>query len=414
MTRRAPVFRWVTGADSKRLPVRVGELTQEQTRWEFQYDRHYLALGQNAWELDPRVIRLKQGGPFAQVGVAPFPVFCDVALTGWSLDVLQKRRRQFLDAKASSEPWGWWERLIYAPADGFGALFVGEPDAKLAVIEDILAREVDSVTPQALANAGLESSEGALGGERPKISAMYRAFSEGEPEPVLLKFALPSERLDTVVAEATALTLASELGLKVPDHHVVELNGLPALCISRFDRGRGASGPAYHCVSAATALGLHPAVDVDDPRRSYVSLRSRLREPADALELFRRIVFNAVIGNTDDHPWNTSLRQIGLARWELAPLYDVLPFFHRSGVPVFRMAILREGLRTASMKHLVAAGRQIGGLASDTEAGDVIADISKYVRHNWHAVFDTHARSVRESSADPWQRVFEYPWQDPT
>ena len=411
MTRRAPVFRWTTGPDGNRRPVRVGELTQEQGRWEFQYDRAYLAEGQSAWELDPRDIRLKQGASFTQVGVAPFPVFCDVALAGWSLDILQKRRQQFLGSQASPEPWGWWERLLYAPADGFGALFVGELDAK-PVVEGILAVEVTSATSQALAAVVFETSEGAMGGERPKVLGMFRAEPESDPEPVLFKFALPSERADTVVAEATALTLASELGIKVPAHHVVELNGLPALCISRFDRGPGATGPVFHCVSAATALGLHPGTDIDDPKRSYVSLRSKLREPGDALELFRRIVLNAAVGNTDDHPWNTSLRQIGLARWELAPLYDVLPFFHRSGVPVFRMAILKQGARTGSMRNLVAAGRQIGGLKSDAEARDVISKILAHVHREWRPVFDVHARSISGSRADCWQPVFEFPWQD--
>lgn len=411
MTRRAPVFRWTAGPDGNRSPVRVGELTQEQARWEFQYDRTYLAEGQSAWELDPQGIRLKQGAPFTQVGVKPFPVFCDVALAGWSLDILQKRRQQFLGSQASPEPWGWWERLLYAPADGFGSLFVGELGVKPAV-EDILAVEVTSAASQAFASMVLETSEGAMAGERPKVLGLFRATPESQPVPTLFKFALPSERSDTVVAEATALTLAKELGMKVPDHHIAELNGTPALCISRFDRGPGATGPVFHCVSAATALGLHPGTDIDDPKRSYVSLRSKLREPGDALELFRRIVLNAAVGNTDDHPWNTSLRQMGLARWELAPLYDVLPFFHRSGVPVFRMAILKQGARTGSMKNLVAAGRQIGGLKSDAEARDVISKILAYVHREWRPVFDVHARLISGSRADCWQPVFEFPWQD--
>lgn len=411
MTRRAPVFRWTTQPDGNRLPVRVGELTQEVNRWEFQYDKGYLAQGRSAWELDPSDIRLKQGAPFTRVGVAPFPVFCDVALSGWSLDILQKHRHQLLGAETNPEPWGWWERLLYAPADGFGALFVGELGAKPAV-EAILTKEVPAVTSETLAAVSLESSEGAMGGERPKISGMFRATDKGDLVPVLLKFSLPSERTDTVVAEATALTLAQQLGLKVPAHHVLEMNGLPALCISRFDRGAGAAGPVYHCVSAATALGLHPGTDVEDPKRSYVTLRSKLKEPGDALELFRRIVLNAAVGNTDDHPWNTSLRQVSLATWELAPLYDVLPYFHRAGVPVFRMAILKHGARAGSMKNLIAAGRQIGGLKSDDEAYEVIAKILAHVQSQWRQTFDEHAKAIPGSHADSWQNVFEYPWRD--
>jgi hypothetical protein len=81
VTRRsAPVYRWMLNATTnERSPVRVGELTQEETRWEFVYDPDYLGLGQNAWELDPTGIRNKQRGAFTRVGSVPFPVFCDIA-----------------------------------------------------------------------------------------------------------------------------------------------------------------------------------------------------------------------------------------------------------------------------------------------------------------------------------------------
>jgi hypothetical protein len=54
MSRRAPVYRWSVDAQTQeRKPVLVGELTQEESRWEFLYDPGYLALGKDAWELDP-------------------------------------------------------------------------------------------------------------------------------------------------------------------------------------------------------------------------------------------------------------------------------------------------------------------------------------------------------------------------
>jgi hypothetical protein len=74
------VYRWTLNATTnERSPVRVGELTQEETRWEFVYDPDYLGLGQNAWELDPTGIRNKQRAAFTRVGSVPFPVFCDIA-----------------------------------------------------------------------------------------------------------------------------------------------------------------------------------------------------------------------------------------------------------------------------------------------------------------------------------------------
>ena len=410
MTRRAPVFRWgVDPAGRGRMPVQVGELTQETGRWEFVFDAAYLDQRQAALELDPAYIRVKQRSPFIRAGVAPPPVFCDVALSGWSLDVLQRQRRALT---GSDEAWGWWERLLYAPADGFGALFVGHLADKPNV-ESMLVQALGSVTQDTLRQAQFDSSPGAMGGERPKMAAVLHDDAAGHSVPVILKFALSGERADTVVGEATALTLARELGLNVPEHGITRIGGLPALHIARFDREPGApgpvsSGPALHCVSAATALGLTPPGDRDDARRSYPQLRSKLRHPGDALELFRRIVLNAVVGNTDDHPWNTSLRQAGLGDWRLSPLYDVLPYFHRQGPPVFSMAIRRNGTRLGSMENLVGAGLELAGLKGD-EARAVIASTEQLVRTRWREVFDQHARGLPQANSEDWVHVFEPP-----
>lgn len=401
MTRRAPVFRWVNQENGQRTSVRVGELSRHAAHWEFQYDRDYLALGSMAWELDPADIRTKQRSVFTKAGVVPPPVFCDVAISGWSQDILRKHARS---AGGAGEPWGWWERLVHAPADGFGALFVGGLDDKLP-LDEILTDAIGSLTRDSLLRASLESSSGAMGGERPKFAALIRS-DEWPAVPVIVKFALPSERADCVVAEATALTLAKELGLQVPGHDVVLINDLPALRIERFDRGRGANGLAHHCVSAATALGLVPGTDVDDPRRSYVRLRSKLKRPGDALELYRRIVFNGAVGNTDDHPWNTSLRQLGLSDWALSPLYDVMPFFAREATPAFRMAITIKGARLGTIENLLQAGHEIAALQADAAKG-VIDSTAAFVRANWRRVFEQHAAPLPDARPDDWARVFE-------
>lgn len=399
MTRRAPVFRWVNQEDGQRTPVRVGELSRHASHWEFLYDPDYLALGAQAWELDPADIRTRQRSVFTKAGVVPPPVFCDIALSGWSQDVLRRNTRT-----TAGEPWGWWERLVHAPADGFGALFVGHLEDKLP-LDEILTDAIGSITRESLLRASLESSSGAMGGERPKFAALMHG-NVGPVVPVIVKFALPSERADCVVAEATALTLAQALGLRVPAHDVVLVNDLPALRIERFDRGHGTNGFAHHCVSAATALGLVPGTDVDDPRRSYVRLRSKLKRPGEALELFRRIVFNGVVGNTDDHPWNSSLRQLGLSDWELSPLYDVLPFFARQGTPVFRMAITTQGARLGSVANLVQAGVELAGLQADA-AMTIIDSTGAFVRANWRRTFEQHSASLPDARPDDWAPSFE-------
>lgn len=405
MTRIAPVYRWSIDTHGKTRPQRVGDLKQLEGRWEFTYSAEYLALEQAAWELDPATIRTKGKSAFARVGTIPFPVFCDVALSGWSHVTMEKHREDLFGKEAGTEPWGWWERLLYAPADGFGALFVGELEAKPKG-EAVLADALTKVTHESLKEVLEDSSSGAMGGERPKIAARGKV---GDSQvPVIIKFALPNERMDNVVAEATALSLAAELGLRVPHHQVVKVGEVYALQVERFDRD--AQGHAFHCVSAATALNIPPLTDPEDPKRNYVMLRSRLREPADALELFKRVVLNGAVGNNDDHPWNTSLMQTGLRTWRLTPLYDVQPFFARTGVPAFRMAILKTGARLGSPENLISAGKQIGGLKQDEDCAQVIDQIQGHVRSRWRALFEQHGNHVG-AKADDWVSVFEPPAQ---
>jgi serine/threonine-protein kinase HipA len=405
--RREPVFRRCTGGGWQDGSIRVGELAQKSTHWEFTYDKDYLERGDDAWELDPCDIRLKRRKAFKRQGATPFPVFCDVALSGWSSDVLEENRSDFLGHRAGAEPWGWWEKLLYAPIDGFGALSVGESGAK-PVVADLLTQALSSqVTRKSWSEVALKPSSGAMGGEKPKVTAC--AWSTAGAlliMPVLFKFAVPSQRPDSVIAEATALTLADELGLGVPEHSVASIAGVPALSIARFDRGLGGDGPVFHCISASTALGLPSVNDDDDPRRSYVALASILKKSGDAMTLFRRIVLNAAVGNGDDHPGNTSLRQMGLQKWELSPLYDVMPCFHRNGVPAFKMAINRNGTRRGSRQNLVMAGQQIAGL-QPAQAEAAIDEVFTQVRNRWRQVFGCHSRGLPFARADDWRSVFE-------
>jgi len=401
MTRVAPVYRWCVGSDGQAKPQRVGDLKQAVGRWEFTYSNDYLALEDAVWELDPRTIRTKGRSAFSRVGTVPHPVFCDVALSGWALGMLEKRRDDLLGKDADAQPWGWWERLMYAPADGFGALFVGERDGK-PNSETVLADALAGVTHESLKQVLADSSSGAMGGERPKIAA--RGKVGDRQVPVIIKFALPNERMDNVVAEATALSLAAELGLQVPKHVVVRVGDVYALQVERFDRD--VRGQAFHCVSAATALDMAPLTDPEDPRRNYVQLRSLLREPEDALELFKRVVLNGMVGNYDDHPWNTSLMQTGLRTWRLTPLYDVQPFHARHATPAFRMAILKSGARVGTRDNLIAAGKQIGGLKTDEASAEIIDQIQGHVRARWRALFEHHGNAV-DAKADDWVGVFE-------
>lgn len=408
MKLEAPVWRHDSVATG---PTLIGMLSHEteQQRWQFVFDSDYLKVD-NALELDPHWCRRLSRSPLKHDGASPPGAFADVALSGWTFDMARR-------ALPEHRQWTWWDRLVLAPDDGFGALSVGDPASKPNLKSAFILEAVQQ-TPELLRSLSNDSSSGAFGGERPKIAI------QADGREWLLKFPAPGDPVDIAIAEATALTLAMQCGLNVPSHYVVQLgvDTLPALLIERFDRNMGSR---IQAVSAATALGLGINTDVDSPKRSYRHLRSVLREPNDAIELFKRIVFNAVVHNGDDHPWNQSLIQIGRGRWALSPLYDVTPFVQAQHPCVHRMDLISAPYarvprgqsqaaplrRISDMKTLGIAGDQIARLSTQ-ECRAIIEQISTHVVENWQKVFADHASKKQEGAgliqgANRWAKSFE-------
>jgi len=128
------------------------------------------------------------------------------------------------------------------------------------------------------------------------------------------------------------MTLARKAGITVATTRVIPLLTANAVAVKRFDR---ADGGRIHSIFAGTALRA-AAVDAE-PELSYPALAQLLRRAGvtqndrnekDARELFRRMVFNILIDNTDDHEKNHALLVTAPGangKYELAPAYDVLP-----------------------------------------------------------------------------------------
>lgn len=156
----------------------------------------------------------------------------------------------------------------------------------------------------------------SLGGARPKASVRG---TDG----ALLMAKFPSQTDDWPIPtwESVAMTLAERAGVVVPAFQLRQVAKRPVFMMSRFDRTPGGRRP--FC-SALTALGA-----ADGETRSYLELVDFLRQdgadaPGDAGQLWRRMVFNVLISNTDDH-----LRNHGFLRepggWRLSPAYDLNP-----------------------------------------------------------------------------------------
>jgi serine/threonine-protein kinase HipA len=125
------------------------------------------------------------------------------------------------------------------------------------------------------------------------------------------------------------LELARQCGIHAAESRIVTVGGRDLLLIRRFDRAKTPAGyNRARMISSLTALRADDSPMLRD-RWSYVLLAEELRrivsEPkADARELFRRMCFNALISNTDDHPRNHAF--IAFDRnWRLSPAYDLLP-----------------------------------------------------------------------------------------
>ncbi|MEC5387790.1 type II toxin-antitoxin system HipA family toxin [Uliginosibacterium sp. H3] len=220
--------------------------------------------------------------------------------------------------------------LLQTNADRVGALVfseqlpmpAGTPDAgiyELAQLAEAARRlEYHMEVPKALQR--LLRQGGSLGGARPKATFVH----EGRRH--LAKFPARDDELDVPVLEAGTLAMAQDCGIRVPAFFVQQIPNGSALVLARFDRiGPIEREQRLHYLSASALLD----VPYESSAGSYVELAQALRrissEPAaDLEELFRRMVFNIVVDNCDDHIKNHGVLRIDHG-YRLAPAFDLVP-----------------------------------------------------------------------------------------
>ncbi len=157
----------------------------------------------------------------------------------------------------------------------------------------------------------------SLGGARPKASVI-----ENDGQLAIAKFPRRDDEINTVVWEAVALTLAEKAGIAVPAARVETVANKPVLLLRRFDRNGERRIPF---LSAMSMLGSR-----DNETRSYLEIVDALRQHGaapkeDMHALWRRLAFNILISNTDDHLRNHGFLYEGPDGWRLSPAYDLNP-----------------------------------------------------------------------------------------
>lgn len=157
----------------------------------------------------------------------------------------------------------------------------------------------------------------SLGGARPKASVRDK-----DGHLAIAKFPRRDDEYNAVLWEAVALTLARKAGIPVPDARIETVGGKPVLVLRRFDRHGGQRIPFLSSMSMLDAR--------DNQTRSYMEIVDALRQRGAAAQddiraLWRRIVFNILISNTDDHLRNHGFLYGGPTGWRLSPAYDLNP-----------------------------------------------------------------------------------------
>lgn len=157
----------------------------------------------------------------------------------------------------------------------------------------------------------------SLGGARPKASVRDK-----DGHLAIAKFPRQDDDYSTVLWEAVALTLARKAGIPVPDARVETVGNKPVLVLRRFDRRDGHRIPFLSSMSMLDARA--------GQTRSYMELADALRRHGasakdDIRALWRRIIFNVLISNTDDHLRNHGFLYEGPTGWRLSPAYDLNP-----------------------------------------------------------------------------------------
>ena len=211
---------------------------------------------------------------------------------------------------------------VYSPRAGSPLPRLGQAQQLSEVVAKIEASEpITALEAQIIAGGG-----SPLGGAKPK------ALIDIAGEQWVIKF-FNNEPVDSPLIEHATMTLAKRAGITVAETQVVRLVAANAIAVRRFDREQGGR---IHSISAGTAIRAATASGTE-PEMGYPELARILRRVGvtqddvnqrDARELFRRMVFNILVDNTDDHEKNHSLLVVNPARngrLRLAPAYDVLP-----------------------------------------------------------------------------------------
>ena len=378
------VWIWLPGETE---PVVAGKLAAIGTTYVFNYGQSYLQRG-NAIPIYDTELPLRQGLLPLLSGLAIPGCLRDAAPDAWGRRVILNKK---FGNKASGIDPATLDELSYlmeSGSDRIGALdFQLSPTeyvpryASGAPLEELVeaTERVEKGIPLTPELAQALQHGTSIGGARPK------ALIGSDSRKFIAKFSTSTDLYSVVKAEYVAMRLADMSGLDVAPVSLESAAGKDVLLVERFDRTATANGwQRKSLVSALTLLAL------DEMMARYASyetlaelVRTKFRNaPGTLRELFSRIVFNILVGNTDDHARNHA------AFWDghmltLTPAYDICPQ-GRHGQTATQAMLITGDDRSSRITTCLAAAPQF--LLSKEEATDIIKKQIMCIKQNWSTV----------------------------
>jgi serine/threonine-protein kinase HipA len=276
-------------------------------------------------------------------------------------------------------------QALARPGDGKGQISIPRLLDLEQIIAEARAFEADPIhyrENRARVAGGdiLRHAVGSLGGARPKVNARAEDGSLW-----IVKLAKIDDEYGVARVEVMALHLAGRVGISAAAADVLASSQrFPVAIIKRFDRA--SRGTRIPFISAQTFMGL-PGAEPGNYVDVAFQMRAWSRDPAtDMRELYRRLLFNVLIQNTDDHLRNLGFLYRGAGKWGLSPAYDVNP------VP-------EEG---TTLKTAIS---ELHGNALDVDAVIEVAPYFGLVADEAIALASSMARVIRDEWRDIGARV---------
>jgi len=378
------VWIWLLGATD---PVVAGKLTADGDYLVFNYGKSYLDR-KSAISIYDAELPLKAGALPLPSGLSMPGCIRDAAPDAWGRRVLINKKLGLKDVDADSAQLDELTYLLESGSDRIGAF-----DFQLSATEYVTRSSVNVTLDELLQSAervekGIPLTAeldqalqhgSSIGGARPK------ALIEDGDTKYIAKFSSSTDLYNVVKAEFISMRLAGLVGLDVAAVALTKSSNKDVLLIERFDRIHTLQGwQRKGMVSALTLLGL------DEMMARYAGyqdlaeiIRHKFTDASATLrELFSRLVFNILSGNTDDHARNHA------AFWDgqmltLTPAYDICPQA-RSGNEASQAMLISDDNRMSRISACLEAAHHF--LLSEKEAVVIVEHQISSIGRNWSAL----------------------------